>query len=509
MQNKFAPYTDRYGGRALLLFLLFSAAIYQLVTVGIGMFSLICLFPLVIIAIYVAFRWRTATFWLLFFINYFLQWFSKNNWIPSGIPLSFYNEALEIVLLVIAIIDARKSPCFDRTGNWMLYALMIWCGFCTLEIFNDTCGLGINVYAWYTGARLMAFQILYAFLVYIIYIDKPKILIYYLIFWGCLSLFSVLWVWKQKNIGFTDGERSWLYGRGYRTHVIRWGTLIRYFSTHNDAASFGIGIASTAVAFLIFALTSKVKKYRYYFLITGIACTWAMFPSGTRTAIVCFGAGIAFYTVLAKSVKLSAFVGVIFVFAFFILAFTNIGNSNDSIRRMRTAFDKNDASMNVRDVNKESIKKYIKEAPWGIGLGMEREQVPANNKYRILTEIPPDSEYVYIWVRTGKIGIITFVLTMLIMLGGAGWTVLFRINSPSMRGIGAGLCCAFVSMQLGGYANQILMNFPNCLIYYGGLSLVYALPYMEKEWTEWENKLLEKEAERKRLKLEKKKASRV
>ena len=213
-----------------------------------------------------------------------------------------------------------------------------------------------------------------------------------MIFWGCLSLFSVLWVWKQKYIGFTDGEHAWLYGRGYRTHVIRWGTLIRYFSTHNDAASFGIGIASTAVAFLIFALTSKVKKYRYFFLITGIACTWAMFPSGTRTAIVCFGAGIAFYTVLAKSVKLSAFVGVIFVFAFFILAFTNIGNSNDSIRRMRTAFDKNDASMNVRDVNKESIKKYIKEAPWGIGLGMEREQVPANNKYRILTEIPPDSE---------------------------------------------------------------------------------------------------------------------
>ena len=509
MQNKFAPYTDRYGGRALLLFLLFSAAIYQLVTVGIGMFALICLLPLVVIAIYVAFRWRTATFWLLFFINYFIQWFSKNNWIPSGIPLSFYNEALEIVLLVIAIIDARKSPCFERTGNMMLYALMIWCGFCTLEIFNDTCGLGMNVYAWYTGARLMAFQILYAFLVYIIYIDKPKILIYYLIFWGSLSLFSVFWVWKQKYIGFTNGEHAWIYGRGFSTHIIQWGTLIRYFSTHNDAASFGIGIASTAVAFLIFALTSKVKKYRYFFLITGIACTWAMFPSGTRTAIVCFGAGIAFYTVLAKSVKLSAFVGITFGIAFFILAFTNIGNSNGSIRRMRTAFDRSDASLNVRDVNKESIKKYIKEAPWGIGIGMEREQVPANNKYRILTEIPPDSEYVYIWVRTGKIGIITFVLTMLIMLGGACWTVLFRINSPSMRGIGAGLCCAFVSMQLGGYANQILLNFPNCLIYYGGLSLVYALPYMEKEWTEWENKLLAKEAERKRLKLEKKKASRV
>ena len=125
MQNKFATYTDGNGGRAILLFLLFSVAIYQFVSVGIGPFAMICLSPLVKAAIYVAFRWRTATFWLLFFINYFLQWFNKNGWLHGGIPLSFYNEGLEIMLLVIAIIDSRKSPCFDRTVNVMLLALMI------------------------------------------------------------------------------------------------------------------------------------------------------------------------------------------------------------------------------------------------------------------------------------------------------------------------------------------------------------------------------------------------
>ena len=509
MQNKFATYTDGNGGRAILLFLLFSVAIYQFVSVGIGPFAMICLSPLVIAAIYVAFRWRTATFWLLFFINYFLQWFNKNGWLPGGIPLSFYNEGLEIILLVIAIIDARKSPCFDRTVNVMLLALMIWCGFCTLEIFNDTCGLGMNLWAWYTGARLMAFQLLYAFLIFIIYIDKPKTLIYYIVFWGVLSLFSVIWAWKQKNIGFTDMERAWINGPGRTTHIIRWGTLIRYFSTHNDAASYGIAIASTAVAYLIFALTNKIKKYRYFFLITGLACTWGMFPSGTRTAIICFFAGIATFAFLSKSAKLTALVSSLFAICLFLLVFTDIGNGNDFIKRMRSAFDKNDASMNVRDINKASIKKYIQEAPWGIGIGMMRDDVPANNKYRMLTEIPPDSEYVYIWVRTGKIGIIIYVLTTLIMFGGACWIVLFRIKSSSLRGIGAGLCCAFVSIQLGGYANQILMNFPNCFLFYGGLSMVYALPFMEKEWIAFENEELAKQAERKRLKLEKKKASRV
>jgi hypothetical protein len=98
---------------------------------------------------------------------------------------------------------------------------------------------------------------------------------------------------------------------------------------------------------------------------------------------------------------------------------------------------------------------------------------------------------------------------MLLMLGGACWIVLFRIKSPSLRGIGAGFCCSFIAMQLGGYGNQVLMQFPNCLLFYGGLSIVYVLPFMEKEWVEYEAKEIAKQEEKARLKLEKKKASRV
>ena len=165
--------------------------------------------------------------------------------------------------------------------------------------------------------------------------------------------------------------------------------------------------------------------------------------------------------------------------------------------------------MNVRDMNKEVMKKHIQDAPWGIGLGMGMDNVPANNKYRRLATIPPDSEYVFIWLRTGPIGITTFIITMLMMLGGACWIVLFKLKSKSLIGIGGGFCCAFVSIQLGGYANQILMQFPNCLIFYGGLSIVYILPYLEPAWIEFENKQLAEQAEKKRLKLEKKLASRV
>ena len=504
MTNAFKTYTKENGGRVSLLFLLFLLAIYEFITAGFSAFAVVCLTPLLALFVLAAFHFRMFTFWALIIINYFLQ--VKGLHLPF--PMSLPNELLEIILLSLAIIDVKNSH-FERTANMMLYALFIWCGFCTLQVLNDTCNIGLDLGAWYTGARLMAFQIMYAFLVYSIYISKPDILIKYLLLWGVLALFASFWVWKQKNIGFTNAENAWIQGRGRLTHILQGGTLIRYFSIYSDAANFGIGIASTAVAFIIFGITSKIKKYKYFFLITGFVCAWAMFPSGTRTAIACLMAGFITYIFLSKSTKIAIPFSIVFAFFVFILVFTKIGDGNAQIHRMRTAFDKNDASAGTRYYNQQVMKKYLKDAPWGIGIAQGYGSVPANNKYTLMSTIPADSEYVYIWIRTGIIGITTFLICTAIMLLGACWIVLFRLRSPSLRGIGAGMCCAFVSIQLGGYGNQVLMQFPNCLVFYGGLTIVYVLPFIENEWIEYENKQLAIQEEKKRLKLEKKRASRV
>ena len=501
--NRLSEYSHENGGRVLLLFLLFLLAIYEFVTAGYSAFTIVCLSPAIVLFIYAAFKWRMFTFWILFVVNYFLQF--KEIHLPF--PMSLPNEMLQMTLLAIAIIDARQTPHFERCVNPMLLALVVWCGFCTLEILNDTCGLGINIAAWYQGARLMAFQLLYIFLVFTIYITSPQILIRYLFLWAGLSLFTVFWTWKQHYIGFTQSEAHFLDGS--RTHILNAGTLIRYFSTFSDAANYGCNAAAAAVAFIIIGVTNKFWKYKLFFTLTGIAVIWGMFQSGTRTAIACLGAGLIVYIFLSKSFKIAIPFTIAFVFFAFILVFTDIGSGNQQIRRMRSAFNKSDASANVRDINQEAMKKYIRDAPWGIGLGMNNENVPANNKYNVLATIPPDSEYVFIWLRTGPIGITIFVLTMLIMLGGACYTVLFKLKNKSLMGIGAALSCAFVAIQLGGYGNQVLMQFPNGLIFYGGLSIVYILPYIEPEWIKYEEGLIARQEERKRLKLEKKHASRV
>jgi hypothetical protein len=155
------------------------------------------------------------------------------------------------------------------------------------------------------------------------------------------------------------------------------------------------------------------------------------------------------------------------------------------------------------------MKKYLDEAPWGIGMAVGYRNVPANNKFTFMATVAPDSEYVFIWIHTGVIGITTFLICTAIMVFGACWIVLFKLRSPSLRGIGIGLCCAMISQQLGGYGNQVLMQFPNCLVFYGGLTIVYVLPHLEKEWETYETEQLALQEEKERLKLEKKRASRV
>ena len=500
-------YSRNNGGRVLLLFLLFLLALYQLSAAGFTSFAIVCLIPLVILYIYSAFRWKMLTFWMLIIINYFLQMKDIAASLPG--PMSLPNELLEITLLAIAIVDARENPHFERCGNLMLFALVIWCGFCTLEVLNDTCNLGIDIAAWYTGARLMAFQMLYIFLVFCIYISSPKVLLRYVRIWAALALFSVFWVWKQQYIGFTQEEKYWMENIGHNTHILNAGTLIRYFSTFSDAANYGCNAAATAVAFLIMGITTKLKKDRILFLITSILVAWGMFASGTRVALGALLAGLMVYIVLSKSIKIAIPFTIAFALFVFILVFTNIGQSNQQIRRMRTAFNKEDASAVAREHNQDAMRKYMNEAPWGIGIGMKSENVPKNNKYYLMALVPPDSEYVFIWIRTGVIGLTVFLITTFLMFIGACYIVMFRLNNKSLIGIGGGMCCAFVAIQLGAYGNQVLMQFPNGLIFYGGLSIVYVLPYIEPAWIKYENKRLTEQEEKKRLKLEKKLASRV
>ena len=98
---------------------------------------------------------------------------------------------------------------------------------------------------------------------------------------------------------------------------------------------------------------------------------------------------------------------------------------------------------------------------------------------------------------------------MILMWLGACWVVMYKLRSSSLIGIGGGLCCAFLAIQLSAYANQVLFQYPNGLTFFGGLAIVYVLPYIEPEWIEYEQQRIAKQEAEKRLKKIKRLAKRV
>lgn len=502
--NSISEFTHENGGRVLILFLLFLFALYELYTIGIAGIAMVCIIPILIIGTYYTFKFKLTIFWIVYVTNYIVMGINRYYSVP--IPITGLTLIPQIILLMACVFDIRQHT-EAKYLNLMLLGLSIWAAYLVLQILNQTSSLPISFGDWGYNFTFYSLAFYFAYFIITTLIRDPKDILRLLRIWAILSIIASFWTWRQANIGWDDAEWAWLQSGASRTHLI--GGSIRYFSFFSDAANFGCSIAASAVAFYILAITTKLRKDKILFLITAICCTYGFFMSGTRSGLMCFLVGVSCYVILSKSFQIAIPVAILGSIFFFILAFTQIGQGNMQIRRMRSAFDKNDKSANVRDVNKAALKKYLKDAPFGLGFNINENSVPANHKYKIVYETSNDSTYVYLWQRVGIVGAILFAICNGIILFGGSLITMFSLKNRACIGIGASFCCAFLSIHAGGYANHILLQYPNVLLYYGGMAIVYLLPDIEKEYELYENKLLSEQEERKRLKLEKKKQSRV
>lgn len=504
MTNNLSTYTKENRGRVLLLFLLFLLSLYELYSAGLPGMAVVCLIPLIIAGGYFAFQYKMALFWLIFLINYIIM--GLNRYFILPLPITAFTIFPQIILTMVCILDIREQN-KAKYPSLMFLALTIWITYIILQIFNRTCDLPLSMGSWFQNFVFLGIAFYLTYYIITKLFQKPERIMTWFRFWAYLSIIASFWAWRQQTFGWDNTEYAWLMAEGAKTHLI--GGSIRYFSFFTDAANFGCSIAASAIVFYILALTTKLKKDKILFLITALCCTEGFFLSGTRTALACFLAGVALYVILSKSFKIAIPVAILGAIFIFILAFTQIGQGNMQIRRMRSAFNKDDASANVRDINKATLAKYLKDAPFGMGLNLDTGNVPANHKYKVVYQTSNDSTYVYLWQMTGIVGVILFaIVNGLILLGGC--VIIFtKLKNKVCIGIASASCCAFAAIQVGGYANHILLQYPNLLLYYGGMAMVYFLPGIENDFESYTSRMYNKQEEKKRLKLEKKLASRV
>ena len=479
VKNSIISYLKLNRGILGLLTIGFLLFLYALGSWGLVGAAPIALAPLVIIIVLLLFKDAWKLFWLLFALNYLIMGLGRYIAIP--VPISVLMEGIYLAVIAGCIMNRKEyENTYARVNNFMTYTYLVWVIYCVLQLLNQTCELPFakTFICWYADVRLLAFQILYLIIIYSILFKNKSDISRYTKVWAFFSILAVTKVFMQQYIGFDYAEQNWLDTLGAKTHIVN--GITRYFSFFTDSANFGCNMAASTVVFFALAMSSNLKKDKIFYGITAFLTAYGMMASGTRAAIFTMAGGLVLYTILSKNFKI--FFSTIFVLVFFIgiLMVTTIGQGNSMIRRMRSAFNKDDASLNVRLENQDAMSKYLREAPWGIGLGIQGEDVPQSNKNHFLALVAPDSTLVYIWIRTGIIGLSLFITIMLLIIIRAGFIVFTQIKEPELRGQLTAFVCGASSMLVAGYGNQIMIQFPNAMLFFGSLALVYCGTSLDK-----------------------------
>lgn len=402
-------------------------------------------------------------FFGVFIVNYFVM--GATRYIP-GLPAGVIIDGLLLLTLAFTLFRSREGV-IAWAGSRNLLTLLsgIWLIYCILLVFNPATTLP----DWAAGVRGLALYLFIFPLLTALLFNQYKYLNNFLFIWSVLTLLAVFKALIQKYIGFDSAEKYWLYVTGgSSTHIISSG--VRYFSFFTDAASFGCGMALSMVVFSITALYVRSKPLRVYYIIVALLGGYGMMISGTRAAIVIPFVGYAFFVLLSKQWKIIIPGIILIALAFVFFKYTYIGHGNTEIRRMRSAFNvTQDASFQVRKSNQAEMRIFMKEQPFGIGIGKAKRTEPGDYMY----QLPTDSSLVYVWVETGIVGLALFLLIFLITFVRGVHDVWYKIRDKQLRGILCALLAGLAGMLACAYGNEMLQQFPNGPILYICMAFIF------------------------------------
>lgn len=389
-----------------------------------------------------------------------------------------------VILLFTTVCLIQLSD--DERTNWksgqniMTYFFIVWLIFYLIEALNPN-----NVMAaWNINLTPYALIPLICAFITPIVIRTKKDIELLLIIWSLFVLLFTLKGYWQKNQGFSSKDLYFLYNLGgARTHIIWSG--IRYFSCFSDAANYGVHAALAAVTFAISSFYVDSKWKRIYFLFIACCGIYGLGISGTRSAMGVLMGGMLMITILAKNWK-ALLAGVfisIGVFCFFY--YTNIGNGNQYIRKMRSSFHPTeDASYLVRVENRQRMKELMVRKPIGYGIGLSKA---GNFDSKEQMPYPPDSWLISVWVETGIVGLILYLAIHGVLFAWCSWILMFKVRNKNLRGLIAAWLCMDAGFFIAAYVNDV-MQYPNQLTVYIGFALCFAAPHIDKRIDKEKNK---------------------
>ncbi len=387
-------------------------------------------------------------------------------------------------LLFTVFLNRNSSFSIKNAANGLTICYLIWVVFILFQMLNP----GTDSEGIVRGFRTLIVSNSILYIVLSLMSNTPKFLKTFLILWGVLTMIAFLKLMYQKYVGWDVGEKIWLFSQGAsRTHIISTG--IRYFSVFSDAGNFGPNMGAIFTIYSIIFFFTDNKRLKVFFAFVAIMGLIGMFMSGTRSAIIVPFGGLALYCLLCKNIKIFTTAAMIGILSFSFLAFTNIGNDNGFIRRMRTVVrPTEDASYNVRQENKTLIANHLKDKPFGVGTYQSIPYLWSNTDGTYNEgPLPPDSYFVNMWIQHGIVGLSIHIFMYACMLIWGSYLTLFKVKNNQLRQIIAAFIGAVFGILLNGYAGEGMGLAPTNLLLVALLAFAMNGPYIDKQLSKENN----------------------
>ena len=147
---------------------------------------------------------------------------------------------------------------------------------------------------------------------------------------------------------------------------------------------------------------------------------------------------------------------------------------------MRTAFDPEDKSLQVRLENQRKLKVYLSSRPFGGGIGSAGNWGQRFTPTTFLANTATDSWYVQIWAEQGIVGLTLHLMILFYILGKGAYISMYRVRDPVLQARLFALAAGMFGIMGASYGNGVLGQLPTGPIIYMTMALLFMGEILDK-----------------------------
>ncbi|MEN9446652.1 MAG: hypothetical protein RL728_1164 [Bacteroidota bacterium] len=355
----------------------------------------------------------------------------------------------------------RGESLFDSLYHPITAFLVLYLFYIIWQAFNPEM---YSILGWFNFFRrqVMIF-LLYILTLHVIKSEKDVKRVFNI--WLLFSIIAAAYAILTQIFRLPYFEEQWVMASKNRQNLYYLvDGFKRKYSLYSDPAAFGMDMAATTLILLIFSFFAESKSIKIQNLFLALICLLAAVYSGTRTAYLMIISGLVLFMLMRGINRNTFLIGFATLIGF--IGFMKVPiYDNLFINRIRSAFHfSDDASLQVRNINRARIQPYIHSHSIGGGVYTTGGQGRDYNPEHMLAGFPPDSGYLKEALETGWIGLLVLLSLHFVILR-SGIYAFFNNSNKQLKGMIVAATTALFSFVIANYGQDAFGQIPSCFLF--------------------------------------------